>query len=113
VIDREEFAARLFAAMWTHAEETANAHGSYIPPKTDELAALAFAAAQTFASVSCRHFGHTYGGEGVMHAHECSRCGGDISSLVKADEAAWKLTQSNLRTQGYFQPKRVYIGDCD
>lgn len=110
MIDREELASRLYVALFVHAEETANARGVYIPPKTDELAAFALAAAQTLASSSCRQFGHVYGGEGTMHEHECARCGGNVASLLEADRKRFILEKG--RGAAYFPP-RVLIGDVE
>lgn len=108
MVDREELSTRLFVALYTRAS---NAHGLIADPKADELAIESMAAAQTFAALACRHFGHVYGGEGHTHRHECARCGGDITSLYEADEAEWKTTRQ--RPGAVFQARRVYIGDCD
>lgn len=106
MIDREELAARVYVALYTR---DTSARGMIAAPNAGELAAEAHAVAQTFASQSCQHFGHVYGGEGSMHEHECARCGGDLRTLLEADKAAHDATKKGT----YFQPRRIYIGDCD
>jgi hypothetical protein len=114
MIDREELAARVFVALYTREPHKG---GAYVPPHTGELAAEAIAVAQTMASAACVHFGHVYGGEGCLHEHECARCGGSLAVLVNADRAAFEAANhprgSSFRPGAGFQPRRVYIGDCE